>query len=262
VLTVENQAQYYNHYDLQGYFVLRNYFNPAEIAALRTVILKFHQAWKLDNAEFYQQDAFNSSLITAGEYLGYDDRVALFNFISSKKMMDAIETVIPQGPAFMNTQLFFNPVNPQLKDFWHRDCQYDHDIEGQNKAIFEPQPLHLRVPLFAERGMEFVPGSHQRWDTKQELAVREELNGRLSNEDLPNSKKIALNAGDLLVFSAELIHRGLYGMDRLALDTLVFETGANFVDYVDDDCLPEASMLDKIDDPRLFSNIINLKSKP
>ena len=73
MLTVENQTQYYNHYDLQGYFVLRNYFNPAEIAALRTVILKFHQAWKLDNAEFYQQDAFNSSLITAGEYLGYED---------------------------------------------------------------------------------------------------------------------------------------------------------------------------------------------
>ena len=258
---IENSIQQQRNYDEEGYFVIRNYFNAAEIASLRTVVLTFHQLWQKDNAKFYQEEAFNSSLITGSEYLAYDDRVTLFNFISSQKVMTVVDTVIANNPAFMNTQLFFNPVNPKQKDFWHRDCQYDHDIEGQKLAIKETQVLHLRVPLFDEPGMELVPGTHKRWDNEEEHNVRQEEKGSVSSDDLSTGKKIDLAAGDLLVFSADMIHRGLYGMDRLALDILVFDPAGDFVDYVDDDCLPEMSMLDNIADPRLFLNIMKLKSK-
>jgi ectoine hydroxylase-related dioxygenase (phytanoyl-CoA dioxygenase family) len=250
-----------NDYEEQGYFVIRDYFTAAEISSLREVILKFHQLWKQDNAVFYQEDAFNSSLITGSEYLESDDRIKLFNFISNKKMMNIIDSIIPADPAFMNTQLFFNPVNPQLKDFWHRDCQYDFDIEDQKKAIQETQVVHLRVPLFDELGMELVPGTHKRWDSEEEFNVRQEEKGRLSNESLASGKAIELAAGDLLVFSADMLHRGLYGLDRLAFDILVFDPTGDFVDYVDDDCLPDASMLENINDPRLFINTIKLKSQ-
>jgi ectoine hydroxylase-related dioxygenase (phytanoyl-CoA dioxygenase family) len=258
---VEDSCRLKKNYDAQGYFVIRNYFNASEISSLREVVLKFHELWKKDNAKFYQEEAFNSSLITGSEYLAPDDRITLFNFISSKKIMDVVESVIPVNPMFMNTQLFFNPVNPQQKDFWHRDCQYDMDIEEQKKAIQETQVVHCRVPLFDELGMELVPETHKRWDNDEEYNVRQEEKGRVSNEDLSTGKKINLAAGDLLVFSADMIHRGLYGLDRLALDILVFDSTGNFVDYVDDDCLPDIAMLDKIDNPRLFVNTIQLKSK-
>ena len=258
---LDNISQLKNNYENEGYFVIRNYFNGSEISSLRKVILKFHELWKQDNAKFYQEEAFNSSLITGSEYLGYDDRVKLFNFISSKKIMLLVDTVITDKPAFMNTQLFFNPVNSQQNDFWHRDCQYDHDVEDQKKVIHETQVLHLRVPLFDELGIDLVPGTHKRWDSDEEFEVRLEKNKRLSSESLSTGKAIKLAPGDLLVFSADMIHRGLYGLDRLALDILVFDSAANFVDYVDDDCLPNSSMLDKIDDPRLFMNTLHLKSK-
>lgn len=259
MLTIDNQSQLNSSYDEQGYFVIRNYFNESEILSLRKTILIFHELWKKDNKKFYQEEAFNSSLITGSEYLTPDDRVTLFNFISSEKMMDIVESVIPINPAFMNTQLFFNPVNPQQKDFWHRDCQYDHEIEGQKEAIQHTQVVHLRVPLFDELGMELIPGTHKRWDNDEEFNVRQEEKGRVSSEDLSAGKKIKLAAGDLLVFSADMIHRGLYGLDRLALDILVFDSADDFVDYVDEDCLPDKSILDKIDDPRLFMNTIQLK---
>lgn len=249
-----------SHYNDHGYFVFREYFEASEIALLRHVVLKFHTLWKQDNEKFYTEEAFNSSLITGTQYLECEDRLRLFNFIGSKKMMALIDTLIPTHPAFMNTQLFFNPVNPQQKDFWHRDCQYDHDIEGQKKAIEETQVVHLRVPLFDERGMELVPGTHKRWDNDEEFAVRQEQKGKVSSDSLSTGKSIKLAAGDVLVFSADMIHRGLYGLERLALDILVFDSAADFVDYVDDDCLPEASMLDDIDDPRLFINTRHLKS--
>ena len=260
---VDNRSQLNSDYDDQGYFVIRNYFNASEISSLRKVILKFHELWKQDNADFYQEEAFNSSLITGSQYLAFDDRVMLFNFISSKKIMDLVDLVIPANPAFMNTQLFFDPVNRQQKDFWHRDCQYDFDIEEQKKVIHDTQVLHLRVPLFDELGMELVPGTHKRWDSDEEFDVRQEKKGRVSSESLSTGKEIKLAAGDLLLFSADMIHRGLYGLDRLALDILVFDSAGDYVDYVDyvdDDCLPDISMLDKIDDPRLFMNTIHLKS--
>lgn len=251
---IVNRSQLNSNYDDEGYFVIRDYFSVSEISSLRKVILKFHELWKKDNEKFYQEEAFNSSLITGSQYLACDDRVKLFNFISSKKIMNIVDSVIPTNPAFMNTQLFFNPVNPKQKDFWHRDCQYDHDVEVQKQVIHDTQVLHLRVPLFDELGMELVPGTHKRWDSDEEYDVRQEEKGRVSSENLSTGKTINLAAGDLLVFSADMIHRGLYGLDRLALDILVFDSSADFIDYVDEDCLPDIAMLDNIDDPRIFMN--------
>lgn len=260
MLTIDNRSQLNSSYDEQGYFVIRNYFNESEIFSLRKTILIFHELWKKDNEKFYQEEAFNSSLITGSEYLAPDDRVKLFNFISSKKIMNIVESVIPVNPAFMNTQLFFNPVNPQQKDFWHRDCQYDYDVEDQKSVIQNTQVVHLRVPLFDELGMELVPGTHKRWDNEEEFDVRQEEKGRTSCEGISTGKPISLAAGDVLVFSADMIHRGLYGLDRLAFDILMFDSAANYADYVDDDCLPDMSMMDNIDDPRIYMNTLQLKS--
>ncbi|MEZ9745820.1 phytanoyl-CoA dioxygenase family protein [Vibrio splendidus] len=257
---VENSQQLSDRYDEHGYFVIRNYFDEAQIASLRKVVLKFHESWKADNEEFYKEEAFNSSLITGSEYLPADDRSVLFDFISSKQVMDVVDAVIPNKPAFMNTQLFFNPVNPQQKDFWHRDCQYDYDVDDQMKVIMETQVLHLRVPIFDEPGMELIPGTHKRWDNEEEYNVRQEENGKVSSDDISGGKQIPLEAGDLLVFSADMIHRGRYGLDRLALDILIFDSAADYVDYVDDDCLPTPAMLSNITDPRLFMNTLHLKS--
>jgi ribosomal protein L16 Arg81 hydroxylase len=107
--------------------------------------------------------------------------------------------------------------------------------------------------------MEIVPGTHKRWDNEEEFAVRQEIKGRVSSESLSGGKEIKLAAGDLLIFSADMIHRGLYGLDRLAFDILVFDPAGDYVDYVDDDCLPTQAMLDEIDDPRLFLNTLELK---
>ena len=135
------------------------------------------------------------------------------------------------------------------------------NVNAQKRIIQQTQVLHLRIPLFNEPGMELIPGSHARWDDQQELAVRLELNGRASYEDLPQGKKIPLNAGDVLLFSADMIHRGLYGLDRLAFDILVFDEAGDYIDYIDDDCLPPAVMMNTIKNPRIFINARALKAQ-
>ncbi|TEW50176.1 phytanoyl-CoA dioxygenase family protein [Psychromonas algicola] len=257
----KNNEQWKNDYEDQGYFVLRNYFKPKQMDALRKVISTFHENWKSDNKQFYQEEAFNSSLITGSQYLNSLDRIKLFNFISSNEIMQVVDSLIPNQPAFMNTQLFFDPYNAEQTNFWHRDCQYDYGIEDQKKIIQDTQVVHFRVPLFDEPGMELVPGSHKRWDNQEEYEVRQEENNRVSSEALSTGKEIQLNAGDLLVFSADMIHRGLYGLDRLAFDILIFDStgsGSIYADYVDSDCLPDKSQLEVIANPRLFLNTLAL----
>ncbi len=157
VIKVGNSSQLKQSYEQQGYFVVRGYFSATEIASLREVILTFHKAWKKDNQEFYEKwEAFNSSLITGSEYLSNEKRLKLFNYLSSPAVIKLVNRVTSITPTFMNTQLFFNPVDTKQNDFWHRDCQYEFDLEDQKRVIQETQLTHLRIPIFDELGMEFT----------------------------------------------------------------------------------------------------------
>lgn len=248
-------------YSESGYYLAKDYFSVKELCSLKKTVLAFFDAWKKDNYTFYCEEAFNASLITGSQYLPYEGRLALFDFIGSQKILALVDSLIPNKPAFMNTQLFFDPVNPSQKNFWHRDCQYDHDVQSQKRVITQTQVLHLRIPLFDEPGIELVPGSHKRWDTQEELDIRLEQNAKTSCENIIAGKKIPLAAGDVLLFSADMIHRGLYGLNRLAFDILVFDSAGDYVDYVDDDCLPSQSMIAAIKEPSLFVNTLILKKQ-
>jgi hypothetical protein len=66
------------------------------------------------------------------------------------------------------------------------------------------------------------------------------------------AQQIAMHPGDLLVFSANMLHRGLYGMDRLAFDMLFCDPDPALLACVQQDCLPDAATLAIVDCPELF----------
>ena len=69
-----------------------------------------------------------------------------------------------------------------------------------------------------------------------------------------------IDVGDLLVFSANMIHRGLYGLDRLSFDIIFCDSDPDLVKYVGHDCLPNDDELKKIECPNAFINTIRLMS--
>jgi len=249
-----------NEYQEQGYFVERNFFDQHEIHDLRTILLAFHQSWKHANAEFYAEKAINSAYITGTEHLDTCKRTQLFSFIASSKLMNTVTSTMKRRPTFMNTQLFFNPANPAQKNYWHRDPQYHLSIEQQKEALRGPEVIHFRIPLTDEPGLELVPCSHRLWDTTEELDVRLENKGRKNHESLSTGKSIKLQAGDLLVFSANMIHRGLYGLDRLSLDILFSDPEPSLVKFIRDDCLPSQEIMAILDNPDAFESTLALKS--
>lgn len=249
-----------NEYKKNGYFVFKKFFNDDELQELRSVLLDFHESWKLKNAEFYAEKAVNSAYITGTEHLKESQRKYLFRFIGSSKLMYAVTSIMNFCPTFMNTQLFFNPVNEMQKNYWHRDPQYHLTIEEQEEALTGPDVIHFRIPLVNEPGIELVPGTHQRWDTNEELDVRLENNGRKNHDDLSTGVRVELEAGDLLVFSANIIHRGLYGMDRLSFDVLFCDPEPNLVKFVNDDCLPSQEIISCLENSDAFKSAIEIKT--
>ena len=190
-----------------------------------------------------------------------EQRHILFQLISHSQLLKAVKQVIP-APLFMGTQLFFDPVKPQQANYWHRDPQYHLSVEQQKLALTGPEVLHVRIPLTADPGIEVIPGSHKNWDTEEELQVRLEKNGHKNSESLSNGVQIPLEVGDVLLFSANMIHRGLYGQNRLALDILYCERAPELIEFIQVNHQPSAVMLAKLDTGLFLSPIAGQITEP
>ena len=114
-------------------------------------------------------------------------------------------------------------VAPQLKDAhyyheqtkrdwdgdWHRDSQFTRaDPVLERQLISNSWSVHVRVAFEDDDRLEVVPGSHQRWDTDDELRIR--YGAYRASNDMPNAVRIALRAGDACLFHAWSIHRATY----------------------------------------------------
>jgi len=247
----------HKHYQQHGFFVVRDYFDAERLDQLRAIIKRFHEAWLEINREFYQRQAINSAYLTKPPLLDQQDRLSLFKWISSDQIVHAVKSLFPADMAFMNTQLFFDPSNTNQKNYWHRDPQYHLSLEEQKESLINQNVLHCRIPLFDEPGLELVPGTHKRWDSETELNTRLARNGYQVSDQLSNGIEIPLNSGDLLVFSANMIHRGLYGLDRLSLDILFCDNNPTLLQHCDPQSLPDSTMLQRLKNPDIF-----VKPKP
>lgn len=206
-------------FERDGYLLFKNFFTGAEIAALARHILPAHENWLRANAS---ETGVNSNYLTSRRYMTDPKaRRETFRRIASDKLIQIARPLCPRGVSFLNTQLFFNPGDASRKPYWHRDVQYlGVDEAAQQTILARDVVLHFRIPFSDDPGLEFIPGSHRRWDTALERAVRLELDGHRNWEVLPDMVRVPHTTGDLLVFSAHLIHRGSYGLARQSLDIL------------------------------------------
>jgi hypothetical protein len=146
----------------------------------------------------------------------------LLNSIADGKILSIVSEIIGEEPLFHNTQYFFDPANETRGGDWHRDQQFGaRDEEEERQRMSRTVGIHVHIALLPDDNLEFVPGSHARWDTDEELAIRKGKEGRAKNSaEMPNAHRIHLASGDAAIFSAWGIHRGNYiaGVPRRTLD--------------------------------------------
>lgn len=232
-------------------FVLRRGLLPDETLRLVTNSLeRVHCAWLAEQGdEGRRLDLVNSYGLTASRYFPPPfrvERAALFDGLADPTIHDLVTETFADDLYFHGTQMFFNPLAGRRKPYWHRDVQYMGLDEDRQEVLFgELCNLHVRIPLRAERSFLLVPGSHARWDTASERDVRLERDGHASSEDLPTARAFDLLPGDVLLFSAHMLHRGTYegNGERLSLDLMLGRPHAAVRAGPDRDQLPDSDEL-------------------
>lgn len=226
------------NYTKFGFSYHKHFFREEELSLIEPIIVKFHHSWLEENSESFLKGALNSHSLTASTKLTEHEKRTLFDFISSEKLTNLIEF---ENPRFLNTQLFFDPNNLNQKNYWHRDIQYTGlSVAEQKEAIKTQNVVHFRIPLKKELGIELIPETHRVWDSDEEYNVRNSLNNRLPNDSLKNGKSIELRRTDLLIFSANMIHRGIYGNNRLSLDIIYCDNNPKILKFRDLNNFPKA----------------------
>jgi len=222
------------NYQKSGYHYFQNFFTEDELQHIEKILTRFHEFWLRKNLQNFRAGAINSHSITSSSLINEEKRLDIFKFISQEKIADIISSIFPDKATFLNTQLFFDPFDTEQNNYWHRDIQYTGmSIEDQQENISRQNVIHFRIPLQHELGIELIPTTHTTWDLEEELETRLSLNGRKPSDDLKRGKAIALNRKDLLVFSANMIHRGLYGNNRFTLDIIFCDGSPYFKDFID-----------------------------
>ena len=231
-------------YQQQGFLHLPGFYRPHELADLNTVLLKHHQAWLIQHQAAYQNGLINSHSLSADPALSEEDKTVLFQTIAAPALLAQLASIFPQAPRFLNTQLFFDPYHSDQRNYWHRDVQYTGLNEAaQRNVILQQNVVHCRIAMRPELGIELIAGSHQRWDSAQEYAVRMGKPPYRPHDDLPHATQIALHTGDVLLFSANMLHRGLYGQNRLAFDIIYCDDHPDLLAHRGDHTLPNAAQL-------------------
>lgn len=238
-----------------GFILYKNFLAGSLSHQIESILRNFHRSWLVKNEDSYKKGAINSAFLTNGEFLDKAERFELLKFVGSKEIVAKAQSFLGPKIRFLNTQLFFNPRDANQKNYWHRDIQYTGISETEQRLVIENKDstvVHLRLALADELGIDFVPESHFRWDKAEELDVRLQKNGKKSHDAIAGSKSVALKKGDLLVFDANIIHRGLYGGDRFAFDILFCKPLPEILRFSSKEIQPKPEELAFIDCPEVF----------
>lgn len=256
-----------DQYEELGFTILRGFFDNEEIAIIDKRVSRIYQQWLSENeAKVFSNKLVNMHSLTSGEYFQgkADKRVEFFDLIASAKLAHALKVMFGSNIYFHNTQLFFNPSNVAKLPYWHRDMQYSPINDAvQREEQSRILSLHLRIPLVEEKGVELVRGTHKRWDTELERNVRFELNGHKNSDSLPDAELIDLAVGDVLIFNAQMIHRGNYALNitRKAFDLCVGKYHPLASAFLDKLVLPTAAELGFIKNSQWYKLARNIAAK-
>lgn len=235
-------------YDQQGYLVLKQIFEPSALEALKAQVAPIYHQWQQRNQQVsgYTQQVNMHSLTHPAYFAQSEARMEFFQHLAHPRLVQTLKTIFGSAIYFHNTQLFFNPADPNKTNYWHRDLQYSALGDDLQKQIHhELLSLHVRIALMDETGVELIPHSHRQWDSPLEHAVRFAREGHHQHDELPYSHLIKLKAGDVLVFNSQLIHRGRYDFNaqRLALDLCIGTPHAAIREFMDTSVQPTADEL-------------------
>ena len=204
----------------QGYVIIPQLFALKQVSELRFICDRILPQW-FERFPRYKQKPKRKNISQLTDVYYFSDCQSqlyfLLNTIANKRILSVLNSICNCKLLFHDLQYFFNPLHTSWRGDWHRDGQAIAPDDATEKCrLFNINDNFIRVniALIPDDNLEIVPGSHIRWDTKEELEIRKELNGKNNTSEMPSSTKIVLNPGDVVFFDGFTIHRGNYFVDN------------------------------------------------
>lgn len=206
-----------------GYFVVRGFVSATEIEALRSSCDRVLERKRRASKRIGHTTIYIDGLLDPTEFADEPQRLhQLLEFFGSAGLCALLRDLAPlsAGDPWLKTlQYFHEPTVRDWQGAWHRDSQFGRNEPEVEKAFLRSTTaVRFRVACLPDDRLELVPGTHARWDTDEELAIRKRqaLAGLVvpieptADVAMPGAERVVLGPGDACVFHAWMIHRGSY----------------------------------------------------
>ena len=226
-------------WEREGYVVIRGLFDPDRTAQLRTVCEGVLKQWYACNPETGKPGGGPEATVMRqlnhpGYFAGDADGLRLLLAGVADRGVREVGRAILQGePMLRCTSLFFNPQANGKDGNWHRDTQFRAADDAEEKKAIAARggfgsSVQLQVALAPSDDVEYIPGSHNRWDGPEEYHIRKAEGGTYNRSNaMPGAVRIALEPGDAVGFNPAGLHRGRYHTDRLRRTLMLTYTRAD-----------------------------------
>lgn len=232
-------------WETQGYLVIRGIYDPGRAERLLSICEQILDRWRVHNPENDTPGGGPDTVVMRHlNHPGYFKdhpwwRIEMLEAAADARVLDVARAIFDEEPLFRCTSFFFNPLEGGRDGNWHRDSQFSTPDEEKEKALIEERSkstagIQMQIALWPSDDVEYVPGSHLRWDTPEEYYIRR-ADDKSHNEsnDMPNALRLALEPGDAALFNPMGLHRGRYHVDRKRRTFMLTYTPASklFYDY-------------------------------
>jgi hypothetical protein len=206
-----------------GYFVVRGFASAAEVDALRSSCDGVLERKRRASQSLGHTTTSIDGLLDPVEFGDEAQRLQqLVDFFGSARLCALLRDLAPPSagdPWLKTLQYFHEPTVRDWQGAWHRDSQFGRsDIDAEKTFMRSMTAVRFRVACLRDDRLELVPGTHARWDTDEELAIRKRqaLAGLVvpvapsADVAMPGAERVVLEPGDACVFHAWMLHRGSY----------------------------------------------------
>lgn len=230
----------------EGCVIVRGMFDPARTAQLHAICDRILEQWRVNNPETDKPGGGPEATVMRHlNHRGYFDDAQtaeltlLMDAVADDKVIGTMRAIFNEEPLFRCTSYFFNPLEGGKDGNWHRDSQFGTPDDAAEQAVLakaaeEGNSVQMQIALVPSEDIEVVPGSHLRWDTPEEYAIRKADGGANNRSNaMPGAMRVALAPGDAVLFNPMAIHRGRYHANRLRRTLMLTYTKSSepYVDY-------------------------------
>jgi len=210
----------------QGCIIVRQLFDPARTERLRALAEEIIAQWRYCDPQTGRSghpDAHDMRHVNHPAYFQHkrDALRDILNMAADENVRRIAAAVFNEPALFRCTSLYFNPLKTSEDGNWHRDTQFMTKTDEDERAMLAHggtlgDGLQLQVALVPSDDVEYVPGSHLRWDTPEEYAIRKaDKCKHWRSNNFPGAVRVSLQPGDAVLFNASGFHRGRYHVDKL-----------------------------------------------